>query len=180
MHLLTVSEPLVRSLSVAVCPAPKLREGLSPWRARRSALWPLASLTQAWRQAAVSPQCLSFAQARYKSLYCPFRQKKISVRLTVHAQWILCLHHLRSMGFCHLHCSSVHWEISMQRPGVQEKGQLWAHTGVQEKVGRCKADLHTPGSFLHCLCRAKPGEEWCLNDTRWVQKGETPNQRADR
>lgn len=31
-------------------------------------------------------------------------------------------------------------------------------TGVQENVGRCKADWHTAGSFWHCLCRAKPGE----------------------
>lgn len=48
----------------------------------------------------------------------------------------------------------------------REKGQLWAHTGVQEKMERWKADLHTLGSFLYCSCRAKPGGKRCLNYTR--------------
>lgn len=60
---------------------------------------------------------------------CPSRQKKISLCLTVHAQWILCLHHLWSVRFCHFHCSSVHREIVVQRPGIwgegEAAGSLW-------------------------------------------------------
>lgn len=144
------------------------------------AVCPRSSLPQAWELAALSPQCLSFAQARYESMYCPFRQKKIisEPEQSMHNGFYVCT--ISGVwGFVISVVLLCTGRSACKDEEFREEGQLRAHTGVQEKVGRCKADLPTPGSFLHCLCRAKPGEEGCLNDTRWVQKGATQNQRGE-
>jgi len=121
VHLLGVSEPLVCSLSITVPPS-QLWEGFSPPRACGAAAWPLSSLPQAQKQAAVSPPCPAFAQARYESVYRPFREdKNLSAPGSPRAMGLMSAPSQR-YGGSHLRRASARREIGGQRPGVQGEG----------------------------------------------------------
>lgn len=105
---------------------------------------------------------------------CPFRQKKISPCLTVHAQWILCLHHLRSGGFCHLLCSFLQREI-VGKPGIWGEGAAAGLHWGAGKGGEVQSRLAHTRFLLAWLVQSQTRGGTMSG---WVQKGKTLNQRV--